>query len=198
MCSTCSVFLPLYPTHARMTRPPCLKWRDQEAWGWPVLSRFCASLGSSWWVVWELWYGCVHGMFIPCCGMKFWCLFARCARLQHLLLSLWLYFVPNLSIFTLWIWSLSKSYHLLVPAKLTIQERREKLGKWEPGSYGVFSVPLSLYKSLARASQGSAYWLLGCLLRVIGIVRVLCLVSLRNFLFQLLSFLLWGFSFSVS
>lgn len=51
-----------------------------------------------------------------------------------------------------------------------------------------------LHKSMPE-HQGSAYWLLGCLWGVPGIVRVLCLVSLRNFLFQPSSFFLWGFNF---
>lgn len=58
---------------------------------------------------------------------------------------------------------------------------------------GFFCPLVLLCKLLARASQGSAYWLLGCLWGAVGILRVLCLVSLGNFLFRPSSFLLWSF-----
>lgn len=93
--------------------------------------------------VWELRPGCGCGTghwCVPGCRMKFWPMSAKCARLQHLQLSLWLCSVPDLSSYTLWVWSLAKLQgHLPVPAKLTIQGRRQK-----PGSSRVFLSPCPL------------------------------------------------------
>lgn len=89
------------------------------------------------------WYGSLD--VSPCCRVKSWRAYAICARLQHLLLRLWLCFVPNLSIYTLWVWSPAKLQdHLPVPAKLAIQGRRNKFGKWDSGSYRVFLFPCPL------------------------------------------------------
>lgn len=58
---------------------------------------------------------------------------------------------------------------------------------------GCFCPLVLLCKSLARASQGSAFCLLGFLWGTIGILRVLCLLSPGNFRFQPSSILLQTF-----
>lgn len=130
---------------------PCTKWQDllPEAEGPRSSGLACAQqvlcfTGLSWWVAWELCYGFVMWFTwcVTCHMMKSWCVSAKCARLQHILLRLWLCFVPNLSVYTLWAWSLAKLQdHLLVLAKLAVQGSRKKLGKWDSGNYRVFLFP---------------------------------------------------------
>lgn len=131
---------------------PCTKWQDllpeverPGSSGLACVQQILCFTGDELMgvvrvVLWVCsWYGSLD--VSPCCSMNP-DVYAKCARLQHLLLRLWLYFVPNLSIYTLWVWSPANLQdHLLVPAKLAIQGRRSRLGKWDSGSYRVFLFP---------------------------------------------------------
>lgn len=187
---------------------PYAKWQDllpeverprsfRLACAQPIL---CFTVGASWGVGWELCYGCVHGMVhLICPSAAGWnpdvCQMCQVAASYwgfDCALSLTFLFIP----FESEAWPSCRTTYQSQPSWPFRGEGRN-LANEILAAMGFFCSLVLLHK-LMPEHQGSAYWLLGCLWGVPGIVRVLCLVSLKNFLFQASSFFLWGFWFSFS